>query len=516
MIKGILGRLDGKLGDGDVVLHNHPYKGAVHAPDVCVAMPIFVDGNLVAFSAASTHLVDLGGAFPGINVDVVDMWSEARIFDAVRLYEGGRRNEALWQHIMDNTRTPSLNGGDLEALIAACEIGKRRFLALAGKYGVTTVQDAAEDWMDYAEWILRERIRQVPDGTYEAPVAWLDDDGKNRDVRLQVRVRVTIDGSDISIDLTGSNDEVETGFNAPLLGATLSTVRFIVRTVFLDEATWPEHIPANDGMYRPIHLVCPPGTIFNPRFPRATVARFCPIQRLADSFILALADVIPDRVTGGNAAHTYFISYAGWDEDAGEYWAYLEGNEGSYGGRCGSDGMDAVDTLIANTRNTPIEELELRYPMRVDRYELRDEAPAPGRWRGGIGPVRENRFLRDTIVSCEGDRSTDAPLGVHGGHAGLPGRITHIKRDGGTTAMYSKFSGYRIPAGDVLRIEAPMGGGYGSPLERDVAAVVDDVGDGLLSVEQAQDYGVVISPSMAADLNATEELRIRLASASND
>jgi N-methylhydantoinase B len=517
MIRGFLERLEGKITDGDVILHNHPYKGAVHAPDVCIATPIFVGGELVAFSAASTHLVDLGGAFPGINVDVVDMWAEARIFDAVRIYEGGRRNEALWQHILDNTRTPSLNGGDLEALIAACEVGKRRFLSLVEKYGVATVQNAAEDWMDYAEFVLRERIRVVPDGTYVAPVAWLDDDGKNRGVPLRVCVAVTIDGSDLTIDLTGSNDEVETGFNAPFLGATLSTAKFIVRTVFLDEAFADDHIPANEGIYRPIRVVCPSGNIFNPRFPRATVARFCPIQRLADSFILALADVMPNRITAGNAAHTYFISYAGWDEEAGEYWAYLEGNEGSYGARSGSDGMDAVDTLIANTRNTPIEELELRYPIRVDRYELRDEAPAAGRWRGGIGPVRENRFLSDMIVSCEGDRSTDAPLGVHGGHAGAPGRITHLKQDGTSVPMHSKFSGHRIPAGDSLRIEAPMGGGYGNPLERDAAAVVDDVRDALLPVEQARDYGVVVDPeSGRAATEATAELRAHLTTANSD
>jgi 5-oxoprolinase (ATP-hydrolysing) len=258
-------------------------------------------------------------------------------------------------------------------------------------------------------------------------------------------------------------------------------------------------------------VIAPKGTIFNPNFPRATVARFCPIQRVADGFILALANTVPDKTTAGNAAHTYFISYAGWDESAQEYWAYLESNEGSYGGRLGGDGLDAVDTLVANTRNTPVEELELRYPLRVDRYELRDLAPAPGRWRGGIGVVRENRFLVDTIVSCEGDRSLDSPLGVHGGCNGQPGRITHVLADGKLVPMYSKFSGYRVKAGDKLRVEAPMGGGYGDPFERDPASVGKDMLDGLLTVEDARDcYGVALmSAGGEIDAEATAGLRSR-------
>jgi N-methylhydantoinase B len=173
----------------------------------------------------------------------------------------------------------------------------------------------------------------------------------------------------------------------------------------------------------------------------------------------------------------------------------------------GKDGMDAVDTLVANTRNTPIEELELKYPMRVDRYELRELPPAPGRWRGCIGVVRENRFLVDTIVSCEGDRSIDPPLGVHGGLNGHPGRITHVRADGEAVSMYSKFSGYRVKSGDVLRIEGPMGGGYGIPFDRDPADVARDVTDGLVAADDARErYGVVVRDGRV-DMDATDELR---------
>lgn len=508
MIRGFLQRLDGQLEDGDIVFHNHPYKGAMHAPDICVATPVFWEGELVAFSAATCHLIDVGGAYPGINVDVVDMWAEAKIFDAVRMVRRGVRNEELWQHALDNVRTPTLNRGDLEALVSACLLGKRRFLALLEKYGVQAVLDAAEDWIDYSEYMLRCEIEKVPDGEYEAPVGWLDDDGKNRGRPLPVCVKVIVEGSDLTIDLTGSSAEVETGFNAPFEGATLCAAHFIARTVFLDEARFEEDIPQNEGCYRPINVVCPKGTIFNPNFPRATSARFCPINRLADSFVLALADAIPDKVVAGSAAHTFFVSYSGWSEERQEYWTCIEINEGSYGGRLGSDGMDAVDTLLANTMNSPVEEVEIQFQLRVDRYELRDATPAPGRWRGGFGPVRENRFLTGASVSLEGDRCFDPPRGIHGGRDGLPGAVTLVSPNGEEAPLPSKFSGYRVRAGEAIRFEGPMGGGYGDPFERDVEQVLADVMDGYVTPEEAREqYGVVVREDVSIDEEATEELR---------
>jgi N-methylhydantoinase B/oxoprolinase/acetone carboxylase alpha subunit len=233
------------------------------------------------------------------------------------------------------------------------------------------------------------------------------------------------------------------------------------------------------------------------------------VQRIADGFVLSLADAAPDKVSAGSAAHTFFVSYSGWAEEAQEYWAYLETNEGSYGGRSGSDGMEAVDTHAANTRNTPVEELELRFPIRVDRYELSERTPAPGRWRGGGGVVRENRMLVDAIVSCEGDRSYDPPRGIHGGRDGVPGTITHIQAADGTKQLYSKFSGYRVKAGDVIRFESPLGGGYGDPFTRDPELVLKDVLDDYLTADQArEDYGVVLAADgRSVDRAATEGLR---------
>ena len=178
-------------------------------------------------------------------------------------------------------------------------------------------------------------------------------------------------------------------------------------------------MPQNDGVFRPVKVIAPKGTIYNPNFPRACFSRFCQVQRVVDNTILALADALPEKVTAGNSAGIHFCAYAGFSRRRGEYWLYLEVNEGSYGGRHGKDAMDSVDNLMANTRNNPIEELDMRFPMRCDQYELRPEPAAPGKWRGGIGIIRRNRFLVDGTYSCEGDRQHDPPRGIFGGWDGL-------------------------------------------------------------------------------------------------
>ena len=228
-------------------------------------------------------------------------------------------------------------------------------------------------------------------------------------------------------------------------------------------------MPQNEGMLEPVKVIAPKGSIFNPNYPRACFARFCQVQRAVDLVLRALAPVIPDKVTAGNSAHLHFISYSGFNEEEGEYWVYLEVDEGSYGGRPGADGLDSVDCLIANTRNNPIEELEWRFPMRTERYELRDEPCAAGEWRGGIGMVRVNRFLVDTIVTCEGERhESDPPWGIFGGHEGTlaHGKVTPPPGAASSSGRRSSRA-RRCAAGVTIEIAVPNSGGYGDPLERD-------------------------------------------------
>jgi len=510
IVKGVLQLLGDDIHEGDVILHNDPYLGATHSPDVAIVLPIFFDGDLVGFAGASAHVLDIGGAYPGLAVDLVDNWSEGAIFRAVKLSEKGVRQDALWRHILGNTRTPTHNRGDIEAMIAACELAKRRCLELLTKYGVDSVLDAGQEWITYSERMLRQEIAKVPDGVYEAETGWLDDDGRNRGVKLPVKVKVIVEGDEITYDLTGSSDEVPTGYNAPFEGTTVSAFTFITRMMFLDEAAYPVFVPQNQGMLAPVKVIAPEGSIFNPRFPRACFARFCQAQRAVDLALRALAPVIPSQVTAGNSAHIHFISYSGFDPVESEYWVYLEVNEGSYGGRPGKDGLDSVDNLIANTRNNPIEELEWRFPMRTERYELRDEPCAAGEWRGGVGVVRVNRFLVDTMVTCEGDRHDgDLPWGAFSGHDGRNGSL--VKNPGQPDEEHwpSKITGFRLRAGDALQITVPSGGGYGDPLVRRADLVLADVLDGLTTIGLAErDYGVVIDPvSATVDVEATRDLR---------
>ena len=282
IVKGVIQLLGDEIHDGDVILHNDPYLGATHSPDVAIVVPIFHEGELVGFSGASAHLLDIGGAFPGLAVDLVDNWSEGNIYRAVKLSERGVRQDALWKHILENTRTPTYNRGDVEAMIAACELAKTRYLELLRRYGKDAVLGAARDWIDYSERMLRQEIAKVPDGVYETDVGWLDDDGRNRGVPLPVKVKVVIEGDELTIDLTGSSDEVPTGYNCPYEGTTVSAMTFIVRMIFLDEAAYPVFVPQNEGMLKPVKVIAPKGSIFNPNYPRACFARFCQVQRAVD------------------------------------------------------------------------------------------------------------------------------------------------------------------------------------------------------------------------------------------
>jgi 5-oxoprolinase (ATP-hydrolysing) len=511
IVKGVIRELglDG-IHEGDIIAHNHPYKGATHTPDIGIVVPIFWEGELIAYSGASAHLLDIGGAYPGMAIDLVDMWAEGHVLDAIKLAERGVRQESVWKMMLANVRTPTHNRGDIEAMIAACERGKDRFLDLVRRYGKETVLGAAGAWLDYSERMLRQEIGRVPDGEYEADVGYMDDDGKNRGELLPVKVKVIVEGDDLTIDLTGSSDETETAFNSPYEGAVVSGATYIVRTLFLDEATYDVFVPQNEGMLRPVKVIAPKGSIFNPSFPRATKARFCQVNRMADFLLQALAPVLPEQVTAGNSASVTFLSYSGFLPETEEYWVYLEVNEGSHGGKVTGDGWDAVDSLIANTRNNPIEELEWRFPMRTERYELRDVFAAPGKWRGGIGIVRVNRFLVDTIVACEGERFFgDAPWGIFGGHPGVTATLRKNAGQPDEESWPSKFTNQRLRAGDTIEITVPSSGGFGDPVGREPQRVLDDVLDGFTSLEQAREiYLVAIDPAtMALDHEETAKLR---------
>ncbi len=287
-LRGIAETLHDPWQPGDVVIHNHPYYGASHSPDIAAVAPVFYEGELVGFSANTAHHVDIGAAAPGLIIDVPDVFAEGMLFKGVKLYEGGVRNRALWQFIATNTRVPDQVLGDIEAQVASVELGVKRFIELLDTYGKETVFAASHQLMDYSESMLRKQIALIPDGEYRAE-GFLDDDGRNRGQTLPVKVCVRIDGDSAEVDLTGSAAQVPTAFNVPFEGSTKVACYFAFRAMLLDSAVISEHVPQNEGSFRPIKVTAPKGSIFNPIYPAAAEARFNQIQRVVDCIIKALA-----------------------------------------------------------------------------------------------------------------------------------------------------------------------------------------------------------------------------------
>ena len=511
-IRGILKALAAR-GDevrpGDVIMHNDAYGGASHGPDVGFAVPVFYQGALVAFAATTAHHLDIGALSPGSCgiVDAIDAYAEGLQFKAIKVYDRGQRNDMVWQLLRDNIRVSDLVVGDMEAQIAAARIGAERLGALIERYGYPRFTAACEAVMDYAERLMRQAIAALPDGEYRAETmidGFVDSpDPAKRHLPIVATVRVR--GDELEVDLTGTADQVpDRPINMPFEGTVDVAVWLTVRSVLLDTAVCG-HIPVNHGLLRPIRITAPKGSLANPVFPAPTIARFCPGNQVADTVMKALAQALPGQVSAG-IGNLKVIAFSGMRD--GAHWVHMEIFEGSYGGRTGLDGMDAVDTLYANTRNNPIEDIESHLPLRVSRYELRENSCGAGEWRGGLGSVREFEYLAPGGASVEGEGHVFAPWGFAGGKPGHPAELRLMRQDGTVAVLPSKVPHMQIRAGEKFVCVGPAGGGYGDPLARDPTRVRDDVADGLLSTAAArEDYGVVLSATGPVDEAATARLR---------
>jgi N-methylhydantoinase B len=511
-VRGIIREFEAR-GDtfhpGDVIIHNDPYNGASHSPDIGFCVPIFHGGELIGFSMTTAHHLDIGSSQPG-SVGVVvcaDSYAEGLRFRALKVYDRGQRNEALWRMITDNVRVSDLVVGDMDAQIAACHVGARRLLDLVERYGLAMLTDAIEDLFDYSERLMRSQIAKLRDGTYAATGVidgFLGSDNPALK-HLPIEITVTVAGSDLTIDLTGSAQQVAGhAINMPFVGTVDVALWLTLRSILLDTEIYG-NIPQNNGLFRPIKIVAPRGCIANPIFPAPTIARFAPGNVVADTLMRALAPAVPAQVCAG-VANLKAVTFTGF---AGEQqWVHIEIFEGSYGGRLGKDGMDSVDTLYANTRNNPIEDIESHVPLRVTRYELREDAVAPGQWRGGLNSIKEIAFLTDGNISVEGDGHSHAPWGFLGGADGRTSQLLLIREGQPPVELPSMLPTISIAKGDRIRAVGGIGGGYGKALERPAATVVEDVLDGYLTREAAaRDFRVAIGADGRLDAAATTKLR---------
>lgn len=511
-VRGILRELEARgesIRPGDVFIHNDPYNGASHAPDIGFCVPVFHQGELIGFSVTTAHHLDIGSSQPG-SVGVVvcaDSYAEGLRFRALKIHDAGKRNEALWRMVADNVRVSSLVIGDMEAQIAACHVGAARFIELVDRYGLSTVQAAIEDLFDYSERLMRSQIELLPDGVYSATghVDGFLDSPDPALKNLPLKITVTVKGSDLEIDLAGTAPQVHGhAINMPFVGTVDVALWLTLRSILLDTEIFGP-IPQNDGLYRPVTIKAPLGCLANPEFPAPTIARFAPGNVVADTLMKALSPAVPALVCAG-VANLKAVTFSGADH--GSQWVHIEIFEGSYGGRLGHDGLDSVDTLYANTRNNPIEDIESHVPLRVVRYELRETAIGAGKWRGGLNSVKEIEFLADGSISVEGDGHGRSPWGFEGGSDGLPSRLTLARSDGGQKALPSMLPTIAVRRGERIIAEGGIGGGYGEAFERDTQKVLRDYEDGLLSRDDAARlFKVIIGESDDVDTERTAKLR---------
>jgi N-methylhydantoinase B len=503
-VRGILRQLalrGDTMQPGDIFVHNDPHNGASHAPDIAFCLPIFHDDALIGFSVTTAHHVDIGACQPG-SVGVVkcaDNYAEGIQLRALRVCEQGRRNEAVWQMLADNVRVPDLVIGDMNAQIAACQAGAERFVQLVDRYGATKLFDAIEDVFDHSERLMRAQIAALPDGRYEATghIDGFISDTEPELRNIAIQVAIIVEGSSIHVDFTGTAPQVEGyGVNMPFVGTVDIAVWLTLRSILLDSESFGA-IPQNDGLYRAITITAPPGCLANPQPPAPTIARFSSGNIVADTVMRAMAQVVPKNISGG-IANLKALAFSGFAQ--GEHWLHIEIFEGAYGGRHGKDGLDSVDTLYANTRNNPIEDIEMHVPLRVLRYELNDSPAGAGRWRGGFNSVREIAFLADGGFSAEGDGHVHRPWGVAGGQPGSVGSLSVRRQDGIRQSLPSMTEKVGLAAGEQVVVIGGTGGGYGDPLTRAPEAVAQDFRDGYIDRDTAErDYAVILAGSRVDD-----------------
>jgi len=427
---------------GDVFIVNDPYSGGSHIPDVTLVTPVAVDGDVVAYAATRAHHSDLGGSSPGsMPGGSTDIYQEGLIIPPVRLVEDGVLSETVMDLIMANSRTPLLRRGDFLAQIAANQLASTRLGELVDKHGLGRLTEGFDAVISYADTRTRDAISTLPDGSYRAETEIEGDGVIDEDIPIRVEVRV--EGDTITVDFEGSSGAVPGNVNCPL-AVTRSASYFAVKVVL------PKDIPANSGAFAPITVIAPAGSVVNARRPSAVVAANVETSsRIADVVLRALSGATEVPADGQGTMNVVVIG--------GSTWTYVETLAGGQGASQVGPGASGVHVAMTNTLNTPIESLELEYPMRVERYELRYDSGGSGIHKGGDGLVRSIRVLEDASLSLLTDRRRHRPRGLNGGEEGATGR--NLVNDQGIGSKVS----VGLSAGDVVRVETPGGGGWGSP-----------------------------------------------------
>lgn len=486
---------------GDLMLTSYPYWSSAHPLDVLAVSPIFYKGELIGFTAIKQHWLDLGQKDAGYILDSIDVFQEGLLLPGVKIYKEGVLDKELLNIIRFNSRLPDRVIGDMNAQISACRTGERRVAELVDRFGVETFRTAVEEILDHGERLARARLAELPKGTWTA-VDYADDDGIDKDTMLKMQVTVTITDDEFIVDWTGSHGRTKGPMNLPI-GLTLGVSGLAFKGI-----TTPD-VPANEGHYRPLKVIAPPGELMHAVPPAPTFTVWCGL--LAPEVILkALSQGMPDRVPACSGGDVFDVMGLGMHPETNMPWLEATNEAVGFGAYEGSDGEDAIMHLSEpGCRNNPVEVLESKAPWLIETYHMRRDSGGPGQYRGGVGVTRVYRFLYPSTALTLVKKTKSAPWGIAGGHDGEAGHVIvrpGTDREEVTGAIYQSFD-----EGDVLSNNSGGGGGWGDPFRRDPQKVLWDVINDYVSVESARrDYGVVIDPAtMTIDEAATAALRDR-------
>ncbi len=452
--------------EGDVVIFNDPYCGGQHLPDILAFRPVHHDGRRIAFVGTLCHHIDVGGLAAGsYAAKATEIFQEGLRIPPVKLIERGTRNDAVWAMIRQNVRKPDLLLGDLSSQLASLEVGAAAILRLATRFGAAAVVEAGARILDMSEAGMRAAIGRMPDGTYEFE-DFLDDDGIAVGQPIRLHVRLTVSGETAHVDLSGCSPQA-----AGPVNATLDSTSAAVMFALMCCADASLHMSA--GCYRPITILAPEGLVVNARHPAPVAHRIAVGHRLLNAMMGALHQAVPDLIPAayyGNSYVTTFQTVRG----SGARDVLVEIEIGGSGAHPAKDGVNAFASGMHNNANIPVEMIEAQLPLTVLRYGLREGSGGAGRFRGGLGLVREWRVDSPRcFFTANMDRFDHAPYGLAGGGAAAKGALV-LRRDGAETPIPPKTDNLPLVEGDVVRLETSGGGGFGDLAMRDPEATARD------------------------------------------
>jgi N-methylhydantoinase B len=463
------------IGEGDIFVANDPHvAGGTHLPDVNMAMPVVVDGRVIAFVCNIAHHADIGGMAPGSMAGgMTEIYQEGVRIPVIRLFERGRLVDDVLDLLLLNVRVPEERRGDYFAQVAACRLAERRLKEVVGVHGAPILAASFDAVIAMTERRLRDAIRTIPPGRYVFEDA-MDDDGLGT-TDITIKVAITVDGERIHFDFAGSHPQVAGNINLTLIGTRAAACYCI-------KALLDPDVPNNQGVINAIEVSAPAGTVVNAQFPAAVASRAHTCQRIADVIIGALAPALPQQAVGAaNGANTTAV-FSGVDPRTGRAYVYLETLGGGFGGRATKDGKDGVQVHITNTSNLPVEAIEMEYPLLVESYGLVEDSGGAGTWRGGLGLRRVVRPLdHQARFSGTGERFRTAPWGVFGGAAGASGRFARRTANGDEETLDSKPAEVSVRPDQAIVMETPGAGGYGAPAGRAPGRLAEDRRSGKFS-----------------------------------